>query len=433
MTRWDSFKTMIFGERNITKENFEDDDIWTGGFGSASINEDQLLSIPSAYDAINSIVNPLKTLPLVFFERVSDKERKRISGDNIAKSLASPNAAQNGVEFFDFMSRNLLIYYNAFAEIISDNMGEITGYIPYHPDRVSILKTPTGFVYRINDDFGTRFISPEKMWHLKSGPFDRNGFMGKGPIITHQSTFSATLAVIDYGAKFFKNDGQPGGVLQVSGTLGAEAKENLRKSWQKAQSGGKQHRTAVLEDGTTYEEFTIENNKAQFIETRKADDIEIARIWNVPPHRIKSLEDATYSNIEQQAIEYVVHTLHPWLKLVEASIKSNLIGMDNNIFAEFNILGLLRGDIKARYEAYSKARNWGWFSVNDIRTLENLNPLEENGNIYLQPLNMVEAGTDPATLKGITVNNNQASFDDDDENTETDHKMLKLIEGKKDA
>lgn len=397
---------ILFGEADAPTDKYTDDALWGTPHGAGSIDEDRLLSIPSAYDAINALLNPLKTLPLIFFENIEEdgkRIKKRVTNSDVALAFNKPNAMQNHVEFFDFMGRNFLIYHNAFAEIISDRVGNIAGYIPFHPDLVSVVKSPTGFFYRVNEGMGSRDIMPDRMWHIKTGPYDKDGILGKGPIRTHKSTLNATLDVLDYGARFFKNDAQPGGVLQVKNKLSDEGRENLSKTWRKAQGGRNKHRTAVLEEDTEYKPFSIENNKAQFIETRKADDLEIARIWNVPPHRIKNLADATYSNIEQQAIELVVHSITPLFKIWEASIKSNLIGFDNNIFAEFNILGLLRGDIKTRYEAYAIGRSWGWLSADDIRRLERMNPLDENGDIYLQPLNFAEAG------QNLSKNNNENS------------------------
>lgn len=390
--------------------------IWTGHTTHKQIDENLLLSIPAAYDAINAIVNPIKTLPLVFFERVSKDEKKRIEPSEVGLNLAEPNEFQNQVEFFDFMMRNLLIYNNAFAEIISDNNGKIQSYIPFHPNHVMIRKIPTGFVYVVTTGFGQRTIVPDRMWHIKSGPYDETGMMGIGPIVKHRETLIGAWEVLDYGRRFFKNDAQPGGVLETDKVLSDEARRNLKTSWKSAQGGKNKLSTAILEEGLKYNPTDVQNDKAQFIETRKNDAIDIARIWNVPPHRIKSLDDATYSNIEQQALEYVVHSLSPWFAVLEKSIKSSLIGIDNNIFVEFNVLGLLRGDIKARYDAYSKARNWGWLSVNEIRKLENLNPIDEGGDIYLQPLNTRDVEDD----------------DEDDDKKKTNN-SLKLIKDQKNA
>ena len=187
--------------------------IWTGHTIHRQMDEDLLLSIPAAYDAINAIVNPIKTLPLVFFERVSKDEKKRIEPSEVGLNLAEPNEFQNQVEFFDFMMRNLLIYNNAFAEIISDNNGKIQSYIPFHPNNVMIKRIQTGFIYIVTTDFGQRTIVPDRMWHIKSGPYDETGLMGIGPIITHRETLIGAWEVLDYGRRFFKNDAQPGGVL----------------------------------------------------------------------------------------------------------------------------------------------------------------------------------------------------------------------------
>ena len=407
----------LFSSHEISEDDITGDALWNTTASGGVLTEELLLSIPAAYDAINAILNPIKTLPLIFYRQISEKEKKRISPDEVGINLQNPNEFQNQVEFFDFMGRNLLIYHNAFAEFISDNAGNILGYIPFHPDNVSVVKHTTGFAYRVQNEMNVRFIPPDRMWHIKSGPYDKDGLMGRGPIVTHQETLSAAREVRAYGARFFKNDAQPGGVIQVKGKINAEGARNLSKTWRQAQGGKNKHRTAVLEEGSEYKQFDIQNDKAQFLETRKEDVIDIARIWNVPPHRIKALQDATYSNIEQQSTENTVHSLEPWFTLIETSIKSNLIGLDNNIFAEYNVLGLLRGDIKARYEAYAKARNWGWLSVNDIRVLESMNPIGDEGDIYLMPLNTRDASDEPP----------------EENNSQNADKTLKLIKGTKDA
>lgn len=373
---------------------------WSLGTSGQRVDERTVLSIPAAYDAIQTIADPIKSMPLVFFERVSNTEKRRIDDSQIQDSFKIPNDFQNRVIFFEYMARNLLLYRNAFAEIISTQQGNIERYVPFHPNNVEAINENGMVIYRVQDGAQQRFVSSDRMWHMKSGPYTEDGLMGRGPMDTNKNTFSAALSTIDYGARFFKNDATAGGILEHPDILSKEAQENLKKSWRHAQGGKNRGSVAILEQGMKFNKISVTNNESQFIETRRQDAIEIARIWNVPPHKIKSLDNATFSNIEQQSLDFVIYTLQPWLSVFEASIKSDLIGFDNNVFAEFNIMGLLKGDIKTRFDAYAKGRNWGWLSVNEIRKLENMNPIE-GGDEYLTPLNMRDSDDDAPSRNNV--------------------------------
>ena len=174
-----------------------------------------------------------------------------------------------------------------------------------------------------------------------------------------------------------------------------EQAEEFRQKWINQFGRGNRHKPAVLDQGGKVSTIPVENNKAQFIETAREVSKQLVRFWRVPPHKVGILDQATFTNIEQQALEFVTDCLLPLLVAWEQAIARDLI-LTPGVFAEHNVAGLLRGDLKTRYEAYAIGRNWGWLSVNDIRRLENQNPVETNGDIYLQPLNMVPAGADAA-------------------------------------
>ena len=197
----------------------------------------------------------------------------------------------------------------------------------------------------------------------------------------------------DYGNRFLGNNAQPSVVLTHPGQLGAEGAKNLKAGWRQAQGSGQQHGVAVLEEGMDIRTLSVTPEQAQFLETRKFTVTDICRIFRVPPHMIADLEKATFSNIEHQSLDFTVHSLRPWLVRWEQSIARDLIVNNRAFFAEHNVDGLLRGDLKTRYEAYAIARQWGWLSVNEIRRLENKNPVP-GGDEFLSPLNMTPAGTD---------------------------------------
>lgn len=402
MSFFDRFRSNQLQAGDMTAEQF----IFGDGFTPITIalppvTPETLLKIPAAYNAINALVRPIKTLPLVFFEKVKEPgadhySKRRLDDYHVAKILKQPNGWQNRVEFLEYMGRELVTHHNAYAEIKQISETEFQLW-PHSATKVDVMWNNGVVWYRVTEHNGSqRTILASKMWHMKVGPFDEKGIAGRGPLLTTQEVLQSALAVIEYGGRFFGNDASPtGGYWQHPGTVSEPARATLAKSLANVFGGKNRHKTYVTEEGLEYKTVNIPNNKAQFIETKRMDAIEMARIWDLPAHKIKSLEDATFSNIEQQAIEFVVYSLAPWLSTFETSIKSNLIGYDNNIFAEFNVLGLLRGDIAARYAAYAIGRQWGWLSADDIRSFENMNSLPDGtGQTYLTPLNMGDAANE---------------------------------------
>lgn len=395
MSFWDRFSA----SEKMTVEDF----VFGDSFTTITINlppvtSETLLKIPAAYDAINALVRPIKTLPLMFFEKekISGKNgqtryvKNRIDDHPIAKMLKAANGWQDRLEFLEYITRDLVTHHNAYAEIVQIGRDDFQLW-PISALNVDVYFKNGVVWYRVHEtNGGYREIPAVRMWHMKVGPFDEKGIAGRGPLLTTQEALQSALAVIEYGGRFFGNDASPsGGYWQHPNSVSKPSRDTLAASLRYVFGGKNRHKTTVVEEGLEYKTINMPNNKAQFIETKKMDAIEIARIWDVPAHKIKSLDAATFSNIEQQGIEFVVYSLAPWLSAIETSIKTHLIGLDNQIFAEFNVLGLLRGDIAARYAAYAIGRQWGWLSADDIRSLENMNPLPDGtGEMYLTPLNM---------------------------------------------
>ena len=214
------------------------------------------------------------------------------------------------------------------------------------------------------------------------------------PIAQAREAVGLSLATEEYGAKFFGNGARPGGVLEHPGIL--KDPEKLRESWNKVYQGTRNsHKVAVLEEGMKYHTIGIAPEDAQFLETRKYQVNEICRIFRVPPHLVGDLERATFSNIEHQSIEFVQHTIRPWLVRWEQAISRSLLDEKERLlyFAKFNVDGLMRGDYKSRMEGYAVGRQNGWLSANDIRGLEDLPPIpkEQGGDVYLVNGNMMTA------------------------------------------
>jgi HK97 family phage portal protein len=242
----------------------------------------------------------------------------------------------------------------------------------------------------LDADGNTIPLSREEVLHIPGLGFD--GIMGYSPIALMKTTLGLTLAAEEYGSKVFSNGATPSGVLTHPGR--PKSLEAVRQSWNRSYGGSANAgKVAILEEGMKFERIAMPNNEAQFLETRKFQVSEICRIYRVPPHMVGDLEHATFSNIEHQSISFAVHTIRPWLVRIEQAMNKALIPETERgkYFIKFNMDGLMRGDYKSRMEGYAIARQNGWMSANDIRALENLNPIseEDGGNEYLVNGNMV--------------------------------------------
>jgi len=212
-----------------------------------------------------------------------------------------------------------------------------------------------------------------------------DGLIGYSPIAMAKNAIGIAIATEEYGATFFANGATPGGILEHPGIV--KDPERLRQSWKAQFSGKNNHSVAVLEEGMTFKQMAIPPNEAQFLETRKFQINEIARIFRVPPHMVGDLEKSSFSNIEQQPLDFVMYTLNPWIVRWEQAMQQSLLlpSEKGRLSFRFNVDGLLRGDYQSRMNGYAVARQNGWMSANDIRELDNMNPIpdEEGGNLYL--------------------------------------------------
>ncbi len=288
---------------------------------------------------------------------------------------------------------HLALRGNAYNQIITNARGEVTELMPLHPDRVRLELLPSGeFRYRFTDRFGCEnILSRGQVWHLRG--LSSDGLMGLSPIDLARESLGMALAAQDYGARFFANDAKPtGGWIEFPGSFkDNEAKKVFRESYQQAQSGANRGKVLVLENGMKFHEVGVTNKDAQFLELRKFQITDIARLFRVPPHMIADLDRATFSNIEQQSLEFVMHTMTPWAERWEASIESELLLESDELEVEFDFANLMRGDAASRAAYYQSGIQNGWLTRNEARIAENLNPLEGLDK-PLRPLNMVEEG-----------------------------------------
>lgn len=302
---------------------------------------------------------------------------------------------------------------------------------PLMPDRMTVDRDDKGrlyYEYRVSDSDaptmkdGTVRLKPSDVLHIPGLGFD--GLVGYSPIAMAKNAIGLAIATEEYGAKFFANGATPGGLLEYPGTV--KNPDAVRESWEKGFSQNNSHKIAVLEEGMKYTPISISPNEAQFLETRKFQINEIARIFRVPPHMVGDLEKSSFSNIEQQSLEFVKYTLEPWLMRWEQAMARALFTQDEKtaFFIKFNVDGLLRGDYASRMSGYATARQNGWMSANDIRELENLDriPADLGGDLYLINGNMTK-------LEDAGLFANKKS---DGEEEKSDEEVLELEESDRD-
>ncbi len=335
-------------------------------------------------------------LPCFLYRRLPGGGKERAS-DHPLYALVhdTPNPRMTAFEFRQIMQANLDLRGNAYALKEFDGRGNVVALWPISPEFVTVLKTSDGreLFYRIaQPNLPMETLPGEMVLHLRGMSLD--GIIGLSPIAYHRETIGMALAAQKYGAQFYGNNAQPLGAIKVPSVLSDTARDSLRKSWKERFQGKRE--LAIFDGGMEWIPTTVDQKDSQYIETLGFQNNEIWRIYRMPPHKVADLDKATFSNIEQQALEYVQDCLLSELVRWEQTLSRELLLEEERgtYFFEFLLDGMLRGDMKSRFEAYAIARNWGWFSVNDILEIENRNPVP-NGDIRLQPLNMIEAGTKP--------------------------------------
>lgn len=359
------------------------------------VTTDRALQITAVFAAVRILAESLASLPLIMYRRLDDGGKEREMDHPLYEVLHNQaNPLMSSFQFRETMMGHVCLWGNAYAEIESDGAGRIRALYPLRPDRVDARVVDGKLWYRVElpGRFeGEQIVLPqEKIFHVRG--LGSDGITGYSPIRMARNALGLAAATEEFGSQFFGNGAKPGGVLEHPGLLGDDAYRRLRTSWEEMHQGlDNAHRIAILEEGMKYSQIGIPPEDAQFLETRKFQVTEIARIFRIPPHMLADLDRATFGNIEQQSLEFVIYTLRPWLVRWEQEIYRSLLTESERktFFAEFLVDGLLRGDTQSRYDAYAKGKQNGWLSTNDIRRMENLNPVE-GGDVYWVPLNMTE-------------------------------------------
>lgn len=365
------------------------------------VNERTALQTTAVYACVRILSETIASLPLHVYRYTEGGKAK--DTEHVLYTLLhdEPNPDMTSFVFRETLMSHLLIWGNAYSQILRDRSGQVIGLYPLLPDQMSVHRSEKGKLYYVynryeedNPNFqekGSIVLSQEEVLHIPGLGFD--GLIGYSPIALAKNAVGMTLACEEYGASFFSNGANPGGVLEHPGILKDPGK--VRDSWNAVYQGTRNaHKVAVLEEGMSYKQIGIPPEEAQFLETRKFQINEIARLFRIPPHMVGDLEKSSFSNIEQQSLEFVKYTLDPWVVRFEQALKKSLLLPEEKKthFIKFNVDGLLRGDYQSRMNGYAIGRQNGWLSTNDIRKLEELNPIpsEEGGDLYLINGNMTK-------------------------------------------
>ena len=357
------------------------------------VNERSAMQMTAVYACVRILAESIASLPLHLYEQNELGNKEKAKGHPLYFLVHDePNSEMTSFIFRETLMTHLLLWGNAYAQVIRNGKGEVISLYPLMPNKMRVKRdAKTGaIVYEYLHDKGNVSLSSSEVLHIPGLGFD--GLVGYSPIAIAKNAIGMAMATEEYGAKFFANGAQPGGVLEHPGII--KDPERVRDSWSSTFGGsGNSNKIAVLEEGMKYTPIAISPDQAQFLETRKFQINEIARIFRVPPHMVGDLEKSSFSNIEQQSLEFVKYTLDPWVMRWEQALNRTLIAKQDKAryFIGFNLDGLLRGDYESRMNGYATARQNGWMSANDIRTLENLDliPEEEGGNLYLVNGNML--------------------------------------------
>lgn len=370
-----------------------------------TVNARTAMQLTAVYACIRVLSESIAQLPLQLYRIDGDKRIKAIDHPLYFLLHDEPNPEMTSFNWREALMMNLLVFGNGYSQIIRNGKGQPIALYPLMSDKMKVSRDEkTGKIY-YEYTFSDKEVStakeqqesvrlePSEVFHVPGMGFD--GLVGYSPLAMAKQAIGTGLACEKYGAKFFVNSAIPTGVLEHPNVLNQETAERLRESWNDIYGGsGKAGRVAVLEQGMTYKPISITPEQVQFLQTRKFQTGEIARIFRVPGHMIGDLDRATYSNIEQQSIEFVKYTLDPWLTRWEQAIQRQLLTPEEKktYYTRFNVDGLLRGDYQSRMNGYAVGRQNGWFSTNDIRDLENMEriPEEQGGDFYLVNGNMTK-------------------------------------------
>jgi len=389
--------------------------------GHSGVGSDTAMKYSAVFACCRVLGETFASMPAMEYRKNANGDRET-TRDTTAFDILhnAPNDEMAPFSFKESCMMNLNLGGNAVSERLVNRFGDLVGLYPYKWQMVDIgrdLETKQ-LVYTVTDGATQKTLRRDQVFHVPGLSFD--GIIGLSPIEYAANAITLGKSYEQFGVNFYKNGANSSGAFSFPGELGEDSFQRLKKDLKENYAGLRNTGTPMLlEGGGEFKQFAMKPADAQLIENKRFQVEDVARMYRTPLHLIGDLTRSTNNNIEHQSLEFVMYTMLPWFKRWEENINMQLLSLSERragYYIEFNVAGLLRGDAKSRAEAYAAGRQWGWLSVNDIRKLENM-PRIANGDIYLQPLNFVEAGKEQSQQQ---QNENTKALAD---------KILKMIQG----
>jgi HK97 family phage portal protein len=381
------------------------DDFWYEPLksdGTYDVNATTALTNTSVWAAVNLISGTLGSLPLITYSALPDGGKRRARNLGLYDLFRwSPNKHQTAQEFFEMGQGHLCLRGNFFARLETTVSGELSQIVPLHPDRVTLSVEGDEVLYHYRKKGGEERTFPSsEVLHVKG--LSSDGLIGYSPITVGAGAIAMSFAAEKYGSRFFENSATPSGILSHPGKLRPEARSNIKQSWSAAHGSGKQHSVALLEEGLEWKALSVSPEQAQFLQTRKLQSEEIARLWNVPVHLLQILDRSTFNNVVEQNRSFATNNIRMWAIRWEQAIRKTILTRfaPPGTFVEFNMDDLLRPATKERAEAAQIQLLHGALSINEWRARERLNPIEEGGDTHWMPLNIAPVGSSAAPPPG---------------------------------
>ena len=359
------------------------------------VSETRALQASAVYACVRLLSSAVASVPVHVYERLARGRRAATAHPVDWLLHEEPNPLMSSVALRELMQLHLCLRGNAYALIERDKAGRVLALWPLAQSQVFVDLRDGTLTYYVRIAGETYPLRPSDVIHVRNFSYD--GYRGLSPIQMARQAVGLAIGAEEFGARFFANGANPGGVIQYPGKLDDAGFQRLSESWRNAHQGvANAHRVAILEEGAKFQAMTISNQDSQFLETRKFQVAEIARIYGVPPHLIGDTDRSTSwgTGIEQQSIGFVQYVLMPWIRRWESELTAKLfLGAEKGrYYVRFALDGLLRGDAKTQAAAWATGRQWGWLSANDVREQQDLPPIE-GGDLYVSPLNMADAKT----------------------------------------
>lgn len=359
---WDKSLWRLFGSQSVSGEH---------------VDEYSALNYSAVWNAVQLISGTIGSLPLHLMQS-KDTSKSQITKHPLYKILyAKPNPFMTAMQFREALTSHLLLWGNCFAEIERDVIGKVLNLWPITPDRVSIELSDGQPVYKIKVANDYKYLIRDRILHVAGLGFD--GFGGYSVISFARKSIGLSMAMETFGSLFFGNGTHPSIVVKHPGKLSEQAHASLKNDLTEKYSGlGKAHRLMLLEENMTLEKLSINPEDSQFLQSRQFQIPEVARWFNLPPHKLKDLSKSSFNNIESEQISFVTDSILPWLIRFEQAYNTQLLTekehFNDQLYLKHNVEGLLRGSAKDRAVFYKDMFYVGGMSINEIRAKEDLNP-----------------------------------------------------------